>query len=65
MLQGQQTKLVGTKWFNANFNLFDLKRDGKVYYESEILKENLSSFFKIFTIEQSHGKSWFKSVGPE
>jgi hypothetical protein len=37
--------------------LFNLKRDGKVYHESEIFKENLSSILKIFTIELSHGKS--------
>jgi hypothetical protein len=57
MLQGQQTKLVGTQLFNANFNLFDSKHDGNVYYESEFFGENLSSIFYIFTIERSHGKS--------
>ncbi len=57
MLQGQQMKLVGTQCFNADFNLFKSKRDGKVYCESEIFKENLSSIFMIFTIERSHGKS--------
>jgi hypothetical protein len=31
MLQGQQMKLVGTQWFNADLNLFDLKREFKVY----------------------------------
>jgi hypothetical protein len=51
MLQGQQMKLVGTQYFNADFNLFDSKRNRKVYYESEIFKENLSSILKIFTIE--------------
>jgi hypothetical protein len=56
MLQGQQMKPVGTKCFKANFNLFNSKHDGKVYYESEIFKENLSSILKIFTIKPSHGK---------
>ena len=54
--QGQQMKLVGTQFFNTNFNLFNSKRNGKVYYESEIFKESLSSILKIFTIEVSHGK---------
>ena len=43
MLQGQQTKLVGTQLFNADLKLFYSKRDGKVYYESEIFNDNLSS----------------------
>jgi hypothetical protein len=43
MLRGQQTKLVGTQLFNADLKLFDSKCHGKVYYESEIFKENLSS----------------------
>jgi hypothetical protein len=65
MLQGQQMKLVVTQCFNTNFYLFDSKRDGKVHYESEIFKDNLSCILKKFTIELSYGKSRFKSVGPE
>jgi hypothetical protein len=47
---------------NADINLFDSKHDGKVYYEKEIFKENLSSILKIFTIELSHGKFWFNRL---
>jgi hypothetical protein len=56
MLQGQQMKLVGTHCFNTNIHLFDSEFHEK-NYESEISKENLSSIFKIFTIEQSYVKS--------
>jgi hypothetical protein len=65
MLQGQQIKPVGTQRFNTDYNLFNSKHDGKVYYESEIFMENLSSILKIFTFEPSHWKFWIKSVGPE
>jgi hypothetical protein len=49
-------KLVGTQFFNTDFNLFKSKNDGKVYYGSEIFKANLSSILKIFMIELFHGK---------
>jgi hypothetical protein len=57
MLQGQQMKLVGIHCFNTIIHLFDRSVMKKMHYESEISKENLSSIFRIFTIEQSHGKS--------
>jgi hypothetical protein len=47
----------GHKKIQRRFNLFDSKSNGEVCYESEFFKENLSSIFKIFTIERSHGKS--------
>jgi hypothetical protein len=50
-------KLVGTQCFITDFNLFDSKRDGIVYFESEVLKENLSSILKIFMIERFNRKS--------
>jgi hypothetical protein len=61
----QQMKHVGTKCFNSDFHLFNWKHVGKVYYESGIFRGRVSSVLKIFTIERSYGKSWFKSVGPE
>jgi hypothetical protein len=46
----------GHTMLQRQFNLFNSKHGGKVYHESEIIKENLSSILKIFTIEPSHGK---------
>jgi hypothetical protein len=51
MLQGPQMKIVGKQCFNTNIHLFSSKHDGKVHYDSEFFKENLSSVLKIFTIE--------------
>jgi hypothetical protein len=39
--------------------------DEKLNYEKGIYKQILCSVFKKFTIEQSYGKSWFKSADPE
>jgi hypothetical protein len=55
MLQGQQMKLVGTQCFNADFNLFKSKRDGKVYCESEIFKENLRLFSRYSRLNDPMG----------
>jgi hypothetical protein len=55
MLQGQQMKLVGTQCFNTDFNLYDSKCDGKVYYESEIFKENLRLFSRYSQLNNCMG----------
>jgi hypothetical protein len=55
MLQGQQMKLVGTQCFNTDFNLYDLKCDGKVYYESKIFKENLRLFSRYSQLNNCMG----------
>jgi hypothetical protein len=49
-------KLVGTQCFNADLHPFVSKHDGKLHYESGIIKENLCSVLKIFTVELSYGQ---------
>jgi hypothetical protein len=65
MLQWQQMKLVGTLCFDTDLHPCTSMYDGKLHYESEIFKKISCSVFKIFTIEQSYGNSWFKSADPE